>query len=178
VARRAALARWHDKIVQLLRDAGADFNAQGGRYGNALQAASEGGCDKVVELLLGAGASANAQDRGFGNALDAASEESHEKLSDLTLSLPPCTSFSTSSCFYALDLPSTTGNEILCVNEDSTDMPCSQLKSYFLTKQWVSAPQLFSRLTWERINVLCSNSSNQTAALVARKLLESDDKLG
>jgi hypothetical protein len=99
--------------------------------GNALQATSEGSCDKVVELLLSAGASANAQGRGSGNALDAASEEGHRKLFDLTLSLPPCTSFSTSFCFYALDLPSTAGNEILCVNEDSTDTPCSQLKSYF-----------------------------------------------
>jgi hypothetical protein len=34
----------------------ADVNAQGGFYGNALQAASHGGHEKVVELLLGKGA--------------------------------------------------------------------------------------------------------------------------
>jgi hypothetical protein len=31
---------------------GADVNAQGGHYGNALQAASDGGHDSVVTLLL------------------------------------------------------------------------------------------------------------------------------
>ncbi|KFZ24483.1 hypothetical protein V502_01035 [Pseudogymnoascus sp. VKM F-4520 (FW-2644)] len=34
----------------------ADVNAQGGAYGNALQAASDGGHDKVVEVLLSKGA--------------------------------------------------------------------------------------------------------------------------
>ncbi|EXJ53290.1 uncharacterized protein A1O5_13470, partial [Cladophialophora psammophila CBS 110553] len=41
----------HEKVVQTLLDRGADFNAQGGLYGNALQAASEGGHEKVVQLL-------------------------------------------------------------------------------------------------------------------------------
>ncbi len=39
----------HDKVVQMLLDRGAEVNAQGGRYGNALQAASFGGHDKVVQ---------------------------------------------------------------------------------------------------------------------------------
>jgi hypothetical protein len=34
-------------------DKDADVNAQGGIYGNALLAASEGGHEKVVQLLLG-----------------------------------------------------------------------------------------------------------------------------
>jgi ankyrin repeat domain-containing protein 50 len=42
--------------VQMLMDAGADVHAQGGRYSNALQAASERGHDKVVQMLIDAGA--------------------------------------------------------------------------------------------------------------------------
>ncbi|EXA28683.1 hypothetical protein FOVG_19725 [Fusarium oxysporum f. sp. pisi HDV247] len=40
---------------------GADVNAQGGEYGNALQAASEGGHEEIVKLLLEKGADVNAQ---------------------------------------------------------------------------------------------------------------------
>jgi len=40
----------------MLVDAGADVNAQGGRYGNALQAALEGGHEKVAQVLMNAGA--------------------------------------------------------------------------------------------------------------------------
>ena len=36
----------------MLLDRGADVNAQGGHYGNALQAASIGGHEKVVQMLL------------------------------------------------------------------------------------------------------------------------------
>jgi ankyrin repeat protein len=44
-------------VVQLLLDNGADINAQGGIYRNALQAASENKREKVVRLLLDNGAS-------------------------------------------------------------------------------------------------------------------------
>ncbi|KAJ5456175.1 hypothetical protein N7530_011449 [Penicillium desertorum] len=37
-------------IVQLLLEKGAEINAQGGEYGNALQAVSLGGHDKIVRL--------------------------------------------------------------------------------------------------------------------------------
>lgn len=50
---------------------GAEVNAQGGFYGNALYAASLGGHEKVVELLLAAGAEVNAQGGRYGNALRA-----------------------------------------------------------------------------------------------------------
>jgi hypothetical protein len=40
----------------MLLDAGAEVREQGGYYGNALQAASEGGHEQVVEMLLNAGA--------------------------------------------------------------------------------------------------------------------------
>ena len=39
-------------MVQMLLDKGTDVNAQGGEYGNALQAASSRGHDQVVQMLL------------------------------------------------------------------------------------------------------------------------------
>jgi ankyrin repeat protein len=39
-------------IVQLLLNKGADTNTQGGRYGNALQAASLRDHEVIVQLLL------------------------------------------------------------------------------------------------------------------------------
>ena len=68
------------KVVQTLLDARADVNAQGGKYGNALQAASYGGHEKVVQILMNAGAEVNAQGGEYGNALQAASENGHEKV--------------------------------------------------------------------------------------------------
>jgi ankyrin repeat domain-containing protein 50 len=67
-------------VVQLLLDRGADVNAQGGRYSNALQAASAGGDEKVVQLLLDKGADVNVQGGHYGNALQAASAGGHEKV--------------------------------------------------------------------------------------------------
>ena len=45
----------------MLLDKGTDINAQGGRYGNALQAASYGGDEQVVKMLLDKGVNVNAQ---------------------------------------------------------------------------------------------------------------------
>jgi ankyrin repeat protein len=67
-------------ITGLLLDKGAEVNAHGGRYGNALQAASEGGHEQVVKALLDAGAEVNAQGGDYGNALQAASEGGHEQV--------------------------------------------------------------------------------------------------
>jgi ankyrin repeat protein len=61
------------KIVELLLSKDADINAQGGKYGNTLQAGSYTGCEKIVELLLSKGAGVNAQGGEYGNALQAAS---------------------------------------------------------------------------------------------------------
>jgi hypothetical protein len=52
--------RGHEKVVQLLLDKGADVNAQGGEYGNALQAAFNRGHDKLVATLFKKGAELNA----------------------------------------------------------------------------------------------------------------------
>lgn len=42
-------------MVRLLLEKGAGVNAQGGRYSNALQAASEKGHEEVIRLLQAAG---------------------------------------------------------------------------------------------------------------------------
>jgi ankyrin repeat protein len=68
----------HEAVVRLLLDKGADVNAQGGVYHNALQAASERGHEAVVRLLLNKGADVNAQGGSLGNALQAASDGGHE----------------------------------------------------------------------------------------------------
>ncbi len=54
---------------------GADVNAQGGRYGNALQVAAASFEDhyQVVQMLLDKGVGVNAQGGLYGNALQAAS---------------------------------------------------------------------------------------------------------
>ncbi|KAF2470778.1 uncharacterized protein BDR25DRAFT_369265, partial [Lindgomyces ingoldianus] len=57
------------RLVKLLLNKGANVNAQGGEYGNALQVASEGGHEQVVKLLLGKGAYINAQGGRYGNKL-------------------------------------------------------------------------------------------------------------
>ncbi|EMD63603.1 hypothetical protein COCSADRAFT_48148, partial [Bipolaris sorokiniana ND90Pr] len=59
---------------------GADVNAQGGNYGNALYAASFEGHEQVVRLLVEKGADVNAQGGFYGNALQAASEQGHEQV--------------------------------------------------------------------------------------------------
>ncbi|KAF2678771.1 hypothetical protein K458DRAFT_435608 [Lentithecium fluviatile CBS 122367] len=71
--------------VRLLLDKDTDINAQGGYYGNALQAASFEGHEQLVKLLLDKGADINAQGGGYGNALQAASFEGHEQLVKLLL---------------------------------------------------------------------------------------------
>lgn len=56
-----AIACAHEKFVQMLLDKGANFNAQGGYYGNALQTAVSKGSEKVVQMLLDKGADVNVQ---------------------------------------------------------------------------------------------------------------------
>lgn len=64
--------RGSKELLQFMLDAGADVNAQGGRYRNALQAAAYNRRKALVRMLLNAGADANAQGGYYGNALQAA----------------------------------------------------------------------------------------------------------
>ena len=61
------------------------INAQGGYYGNTLQAASWGGHNQVMQVLLDKGADVNAQGGYYGNALQAASHRGHEKVVQMLL---------------------------------------------------------------------------------------------
>ena len=73
------------QVSEHLLENGAEVNAQGGRYGNALQAASSEGHEAVVKLLLEKGAEVNAQGGFYGNALQLASSEGHEAVVKLLL---------------------------------------------------------------------------------------------
>jgi hypothetical protein len=68
----------HYLTAELLLDKGAEVDAQGGFYGNALQAASSKGHEAIVKLLLERGAEVNAQGGFYGNTLQAASQEGYE----------------------------------------------------------------------------------------------------
>jgi ankyrin repeat protein len=59
--------------------AGADVNAQGGYFGDALQGASYGGYIKIIKTLLNNGANVNSIGGEFGSALQAASYCGHLK---------------------------------------------------------------------------------------------------
>jgi ankyrin repeat protein len=67
-------------ISRLLLDQGADVDAQGGEYGNALQAASAKGHEGVVKQLIDAGADVNAMNEKLGNALQVASARGHKQV--------------------------------------------------------------------------------------------------
>ncbi|KAJ5757468.1 uncharacterized protein N7511_006162 [Penicillium nucicola] len=60
-------------------------NAQGGYFGNALQAASWKGHEEVVLMLLDHGADMNAQGGRFGNALQATSSQGHKNVVSMLL---------------------------------------------------------------------------------------------
>jgi ankyrin repeat protein len=62
------------------------IDAQGGKYGTALQAACFHGHQAVVELLLSSGADVNAQGGYYGNALQAACLDGHQAIVELLLS--------------------------------------------------------------------------------------------
>ena len=67
-------------ITKLLLEQGSPIDAKGGRYGNALQAASLGGHGQVAKMLLASKANVNAQGGPYGNALHSALGEGHEAM--------------------------------------------------------------------------------------------------
>jgi len=81
----ASLLGLEDVLTHIPHTSAADINAQGGCYGNALQAASNNGHEKVVQQLLAVGADVNAQGGQYSNALYAASTHGHEKVVQLLL---------------------------------------------------------------------------------------------
>jgi hypothetical protein len=72
-------------IIPPLLERGADINAQGGKYGNPLQAASQGGHLDVARLLLDRGADVNTEGGEYRNALQAALERGHIEIARLLL---------------------------------------------------------------------------------------------
>jgi hypothetical protein len=72
-------------IVKFLLDNNANVNAQGGEYGNVLQAASIKGNTQMVKLLLDNNANVNAQGGEYGNALQAASIKGNTQIVKLLL---------------------------------------------------------------------------------------------
>ena len=62
-------------MVQILLDTGADVNAQGGYFGNALQAASTKGYEEVVQILLENGADVDTLDEKNSERLHAGVRE-------------------------------------------------------------------------------------------------------
>ena len=76
------------ETVQLLLDQGADVNAKGGYYGNALQAAavaSRWGNAEVIQLLLDKGADVQAHGGKYGSALHAAARVGNIGVTQLLL---------------------------------------------------------------------------------------------
>ncbi|CEO59716.1 hypothetical protein PMG11_04381 [Penicillium brasilianum] len=80
----ASLGGLQYTVRQLLQK-GANINAEGGRYGYVLQAASSRGHVEVVELLLEKDADVNAQGGAYGNALQAASHKGYTEVVQLLL---------------------------------------------------------------------------------------------
>ena len=69
----AALFQGHEATATLLIEKGADVNAQGKYYGNALEAALIKCHEAIATLLIEKGADINAQGGEYGNALYVAS---------------------------------------------------------------------------------------------------------
>ncbi|GKT42724.1 putative ankyrin repeat protein L93 [Colletotrichum spaethianum] len=63
----------------------SDVNAQGGKYGSALQVASTKGHQQIVQLLLEAGANVNTQSGKYGSALQIASTKGYQQIVQLLL---------------------------------------------------------------------------------------------
>ncbi|OQE34403.1 hypothetical protein PENCOP_c018G00646 [Penicillium coprophilum] len=73
----------YDTIVELLLEQGADVNAQGGHYGNALRAACFGDYDNIAKMLIEHGADVNAQGGPYGNALRVACSKGNATIAQI-----------------------------------------------------------------------------------------------
>lgn len=77
--------RGHTTIVRILVDKGINVNAQGGRYGSALQIAYRQSDETIVRLLFDKGADVNAQGGIHRNALQAACDQGNKTIVRLLL---------------------------------------------------------------------------------------------
>jgi Ankyrin repeats (3 copies) len=84
-ALRKACYRGKEKQVRQLVCAGANPNAEGGKYAYALQAACKGGKDRIVEFLIESGADIHAKGGRFGNALQAAAFAGNHRIMRLLI---------------------------------------------------------------------------------------------
>ena len=108
---QAASLRGHEKVVQMLMDAGAEVNAQGGECSNVLQAASLRGHEKVVQMLMDAGAEVNAQGGECSNVLQAASLRGHEKVVQMLMDAGAEVNAQGGECSNVLQAASLGGHE-------------------------------------------------------------------
>jgi hypothetical protein len=106
----ASLAGMEDVSYNLL-ERGENANAEGGYYGNALQAASYGGYKAIVEVLLKKGAKVNAKGGKCGNALHAASRRGKETIVKLLLENGADINAKGGECGSALQAASCNGRE-------------------------------------------------------------------
>lgn len=72
-------------VAESFLNEGADVNAPGGAYGNALQVASYQGHDQMVQILLDKGADINTQGDHHSNALYTASYRGHDQMVQILL---------------------------------------------------------------------------------------------
>ncbi|GAB7332288.1 hypothetical protein MBLNU13_g04123t1 [Cladosporium sp. NU13] len=86
----------------MLLEKGAEINAQGGVYGNALQAACEGGHKATVRLMIARGAKLFSLIDGGRNSLDAAAQKGDTGVLELILQGVQNTTF-----FNVEDIPDT-----------------------------------------------------------------------
>jgi ankyrin repeat protein len=72
-------------LVKMLLGNGADMDAQGGRYGDVLQAACAEGYGDIVRILLDGCANVHAQGGQYMNALQAACTQGHWEVAEMLL---------------------------------------------------------------------------------------------
>jgi ankyrin repeat protein len=98
-------------LVKDILDGGADVNAQGDHYGNALQAAASSGNEAVVRLLVDSGADVNAHGGHYGNALQAAAFSGNEAVVRLVVDSGADVNAQGGFCGIALLAAAYSGNE-------------------------------------------------------------------
>ncbi|CUS15239.1 unnamed protein product [Tuber aestivum] len=99
------------KLLANRKEDAVNVNAQGGEYGNALQAAATQGNESVMRFLLGCGAEVNAQGGRYGSALQAAAFQGNEPVVKLLLECGADVNAQGGSYDNALQAAASQGNE-------------------------------------------------------------------